>query len=241
MRALTIALASAALGLAATAAAQDVSTSDGELDASSQRDSQGRPYSDWDIFMNAGEQVRVRVDTRSENLDPLLEIFRRDDRGTALARDDDSGGYPTPLLEFTAPRDDVYSFRVLSYHEGGGRYSMRIEKLDGMDRLQAVNEGGFSNSAERTAEGSHYRDYRLALREGQQVLLRLDAADFDALLRVYAAGGEGGDPVASDDDGGEGLNSMLLFRAPRTGSYTVRATQLSHGDGAYTLRMNRVD
>lgn len=231
--------------LAATAAmAQDVSVHEGDLDASSPRDGEGRPYAEWDLWLEAGERIRVRAEAAREDLDPLIEIYRRDaNRGLPLSRDDDSGGYPDALLDFRAPRGDAYAIRVVSYHERGGRYTLRIEHLarPSLPALEAVNPGRFDNSAARDAGGAHYRDHSIELAAGQQVLLRLDAADFDALLRVYPAGGETGAPVATDDDGGEGLNSMLLFRAPRAGRYTVRATQLSHGDGPWTLRMNAVE
>lgn len=246
MKRLALHLLPALVLAAGTAAAQQVSVHEGALGADSQHDSGGRPYTDWDIWLDAGERVRVRVDARGEGIDPMVEIYRREARGDApLASDDDSAGYPNALVEFAAPRADVYSFRVLSYLVAGGRYEMRIEKLGAaapaLPALRAVTEGSFHNGVERDAGGAHYRDYRLELAAGEQVLLRLDAADFDALLRVYPADGEEGDPIASDDDGGEGLNSMLLFSAPRAGRYTVRATQLSHGDGPFTLRMNQVE
>lgn len=237
------------LALVATAgAAQDVSRHEGTLNASSQRNARGQPFSDWDVWLNAGERVRVTVEARDAGIDPIIEIHPRSNRaGSPLARDDDSGGYPDARLDFAAPRADVYTFRVLSYTARGGDYEMTVEKLGtaaaatALPVLRAVNEGHFSNRSPRDARGAHYSDFAVDLRAGQQVLLRLDAAGFDPVLRIYASGGESGDPLATDDDSGEGLNALLLFTAPHSGRFTVRAAQFSHRDGPWTLRFNRLN
>jgi hypothetical protein len=233
-------------GAASGAAAQDVSVHEGEVGAGSARTSGGLPYADWDVWLDAGQRVRVTVEARSEGIDPMVEIYPRDARsGDPLASDDDSGGYPNARLDFAAPRAGVYSFRVLSFLVRGGRYAMRIERLPtasaAMPAIQPVYEGRFNNGVPRDSGGRHYRDFAVDLRSGEQVLLRLDSSSFDPVLRLFPAGGENGQPIALDDDGGEGLNAMLLFTAPRNGRYTVRASQLAHGDGPWTLRMNRVE
>jgi hypothetical protein len=105
--------------------------------------------------------------------------------------------------------------------------------------LQPINQGRFNTSVPTLPSGAHYRDYRVRLNAGEFVVLRMESNEFDAYLYVYEAGAENGQPLASNDDFGS-LNSAILFRAPRTGVYTVRASELGHGDGAYTLRFDRL-
>ena len=52
-------------------------------------------------------------------------------------------------------------------------------------------------------------------------------------------GREAGEQLASNDDGGNSLNSLLRFKAETAGDYIVRVTALSsEGRGRYTLRVS---
>lgn len=83
-----------------------------------------------------------------------------------------------------------------------------MEPLAGAPSVRAlgpVNNGNFDTSVPRlNGDGVHYVDYRIALAAGEEILLWLDSDAFDSYLYVYNAGAENGDPLASDDDGGEG-------------------------------------
>ncbi len=102
--------------------------------------------------------------------------------------------------------------------------------------------------------GKPFEEYRLRLAGGDSVRIdmvspisRSAAAtsatgdqpagtrELDSFLELRRSGGQ--DPVAVDDDGGdEGLNSRLLFTAPLSGDYIIRARTFgSSASGDYVL------
>ncbi|MCH8240812.1 MAG: PPC domain-containing protein [Proteobacteria bacterium] len=59
----------------------------------------------------------------------------------------------------------------------------------------------------------------------------------DPLIRLYNASGN---QIASNDDGGPGLNSLLNFTATTSGTYYIAADAWSSETGRYTLSVNAV-
>lgn len=57
----------------------------------------------------------------------------------------------------------------------------------------------------------------------------------DAFLHVFD---EAGAELATDDDGGTGFNSRLIFEAPETGTFYIAASAFSTGTGTYTLSVD---
>lgn len=84
--------------------------------------------------------------------------------------------------------------------------------------------------------GKTYKLYRVRFEQGRTYVIDLMTPEFDAYL--YLA-----DPnnliIAEDDDGGNGLNSRIIYTAPVTGDYKVRATSLHGQQGGYTLSIRR--
>lgn len=64
----------------------------------------------------------------------------------------------------------------------------------------------------------------------------MESDDFDAYLIVLS---DDGLEVTSADDGRDGLNARLEFRAPATGTYTILATTAAEGEtGGYRVRLD---
>jgi hypothetical protein len=101
-----------------------------------------------------------------------------------------------------------------------------------------------------------YEDWRLTLRQGEEVQIDLDAisqaaaaspssagsssavpedAGFDTYLELRRPGVE--EPVTVNDDREGSLNSTIIFTAPAAGEYIVRARPLYGDGGPYTLRV----
>jgi hypothetical protein len=58
------------------------------------------------------------------------------------------------------------------------------------------------------------------------------------LVEVMAAAERDGPAMATDDDSGPGLGSLIAFEAPLDGDYIVRVYSLDpQGSGTYTLRI----
>lgn len=91
-----------------------------------------------------------------------------------------------------------------------------------------------------TAPNDAYRYdvWSIDARAGQRLEAVMRSEAFDAYLEVRA-GGDTGEPLASDDDGlGEGTDSRLRFTATQDGTYVLRARTLSGVEGgAYTLSL----
>ena len=84
-----------------------------------------------------------------------------------------------------------------------------------------------------------YDVYVFRARAGERVQIRLNSDAFDAMLYVGRGSGRAFEELASNDDGDDGLNSRILFTAPETGDYVIRAAALSSGgEGPYVLSLS---
>jgi hypothetical protein len=107
---------------------------------------------------------------------------------------------------------------------------------------RALRVGGTAASAldasdPRMTDESTYEDWTLAARAGERVAVTMTSRAFDTYLTVS---GPDGSFVRFDDDGGGGSDAKVVFTAPATGTYTVRANALTkEGAGDYTLRVER--
>lgn len=82
--------------------------------------------------------------------------------------------------------------------------------------------------------------YTFEATEGDIVRISLTSSDFDAYLYLDNAAGT---ELTRNDDGGEGLNSLISgFAIPATGSYTIRASSFGGSStGNFTLTLDTVE
>jgi predicted Zn finger-like uncharacterized protein len=79
--------------------------------------------------------------------------------------------------------------------------------------------------------------FLVQMQAGQQYQIDLMSQEFDAFLYVL----QNNVILAFDDDGGEGLNSRIVFRPPNTGLYHIVATSLGgNSNGNFTLTVQRL-
>lgn len=84
---------------------------------------------------------------------------------------------------------------------------------------------------------AYYDEWSYSAIAGQRIMVAMDSEEVDAYLLVL---GDDGTEVASDDDGGDGRNARLEFRARATGRYTILATSaIAEQTGRYTIRAER--
>jgi hypothetical protein len=81
---------------------------------------------DYAITLRAGEAVLISAE--SEAFDPVVRVYRADDRGgEPIATDDDSGAGFNALLAFAPEEAGDYVVRVASFStDRGGAYTLRI-------------------------------------------------------------------------------------------------------------------
>lgn len=194
---------------------------------------------DWyRIRLASGQTYRFNLDSSGDPSlsDPVLRVL--DARGEELARDDDGGGNLNSYLEFTAPGDGNYFLEARGFSDDAtGGYTLRAR--DGDIPSDA------STDASVSADGD-YRDgmlspagdrdwYRIELSEGQTVRIALNGSEIDPYLALYDAGGN---EIARDDDGGDGLNAFLEHQAASAGVFYIEARAFNEeAAGAYALNI----
>ncbi len=239
----------ATLGAAGAASAQETPwTASGSLAAGDSRTSENQYYDDHRVTMRAGQ--RVRISATGTGIDTMLQVYPAGAAGEPLAMDDDSGGELNPRLQFTPPGDGEYVVRVLAYSAGStGAYSVRVEPMAPLPPpVTAHSDTVTTTGTWRIFQGAlaagdpeneerHFDDYRITVAEGAHVMIQLDSAEFDPLVQILPANADiGAEALQSDDDGGPGLSSLLVFDAPEAGDYIVRVTSYGPGStGAYRL------
>lgn len=96
----------------------------------------------------------------------------------------------------------------------------------------------FGQTVAGTANGAELQ-YTFNATGGATVTVTLSSEVFDTLIRLEDASGA---VIAQDDDGGEGLNSLLTVNIPADGTYTIVVTSFSgEPEGAFELSLTAVE
>ena len=232
----TVSLFAAAPGLA-----QVPWTVEGQLQNGDDRDSEQRFYDVHPVLLVAGQRYRISVVSPEGGFDTTLQLLRPGSL-EPLAQNDDDGSSLNSRLAFTPDRSGVYLVRVSSFSPSvRGAYTARVEAQPPLPPPIATAPTATATTSWRIwdgalgegdpdSDGRRFDDYLIHLSGGVE--------PFDTLLQIFPAGAREGEPIASDDDGGRNLNSMLVFEAEREGDYVVRATSFGNAAaGPYRLRV----
>ena len=177
--------------------------------------------------------------------DPELVLYNS--AGTRLTSDDDGGTGLNSLLTYTATASGTYYLGAIAHGSSGtGTYQVRASVRDDYAASTATTgvlaaNGSSSGNIEGTGDADWFR---ITLTAGQTY--RLEALGYDSsngtlrdpLLRLYNASGV---QVASDDDGGTGLNALLTYTATASGTYYLGASSYGSGTGTYQVRASSDD
>lgn len=100
--------------------------------------------------------------------------------------------------------------------------------------LRQVYQGELSDDDDVLfSTGAAVDPYQVELHAGWTLTADLTSDDFDAYLYLVDPAEQ---PVAHDDDGGDGLNARIRYVVPADGTYTLRASTYSRrGRGFYQL------
>ncbi|RZJ16620.1 MAG: peptidase [Brevundimonas sp.] len=224
----------------------------GELSASDPRlaDDDDARYDDYRVAVRAGQRLEAVM--RSSAFDAYLAVYAADANGAPegepRATDDDGLGEGTDSrLRFTADRDGAYVLRARSLGtDGTGAYTLSLIERPAAPpaprpatiRVGDEVKGELTSSDPEQDDGSAYDAYALSARAGQRFAIGLNSEAFDPVLRVGRAGqADVFEELAKNDDAPSGgLNSFLIFTAPDSGDYLIRATGLNAtAEGDYTL------
>lgn len=245
-------LAFAASGASAQQLPSDTAHSvDGRLETTDPASDESH-YDDYRIRLGANQRMRFSVD--SDDIDPIVRIYRADDMHEPVAENDDYGESLNARLDFAAVEGGDYVVRVISYDSGEtGPYRLRTQPLAPLPPPVTtptgtattswrvfdgrLAEGGGADDA-GDDDGSPFNDFQIRMAAGDFVMIRLDSEAFDPMVQILTAEGRSGPELATDDDSGPGLNSALIFEAPQSGDYIIRVSAFDgEGGGAYRLRI----
>ncbi len=196
---------------------------------------------DHAVRLTAGTRYTIRA--ASEDFDTMLALYRSGSN-EPIAENDDADGSLNSRISYAASESGTYCLRVTGYGGGGGgSYTVSAEiaapappASSTPTRTESTEWRVFDG--ELAGDGTP-RDYALALAEGQFAMISLESDAFDPVVEVRRADDPDGDVIESDDDGGSGLNSFLVF-AGEPGDYVVRVRAYSSGgEGAYTLKIGQ--
>jgi hypothetical protein len=206
-----------------------------------------RRYDEHRVRLEAGR--RYRLTAESDDFDPVLQLFAGAGGATPIAENDDAGDGLNSRIVHVPETAGNYTLRVRAFAaDGRGAYTLRAELLPPLPPATAIDMAprtmtwttvnGTLAEGDPEPTGGPSDDYSLFLGAGEEAIIRVDGA-FDTLVSVFRGSDRDGDPIASDDDGGGALNSMLLFRAEEAGEYVIRVSAVGDGTGAYRLRIGQ--
>jgi hypothetical protein len=98
--------------------------------------------------------------------------------------------------------------------------------------------GELQDSDAKGDEDHRYDDHRIRLEAGQRYRITVEAEGFDTVARLMREGQE--EPVAENDDYGEGLNSRIAYSPTESGDYVLRVMGFAaEARGPYTARVEQ--
>lgn len=202
--------------------------------------------------------VRYSLTVTSEAFFPYLSLMRVVGPLTEVVRDQSTGANETRLTfrvlqsgrhYVVVQADRALQLGAEPQPPAGGAYTLQLTER-AMPPVPAARLLSLGSTVEsRLGPDSpitynaweaevRYEPYSLYLEAGQRIRIAMDATEFDPYLEIVAdLNSEEAEIIAQDDDGGEGSNALLNFRAETTGMYYLRARSFgSDAVGAYTLR-----
>ena len=212
-------------------------------------------FEDYRFTARAGQRLEAVM--RSDAFDTYLEVFRagqEEAEDGPFASDDDGLAEGTnSRLRFAAPADGEYTLRArtLSGIEGGA-FSLslaerppapRAPRPTGIRVGRPVSGSISSTDPEDDETGLRYDAYAFRARAGQRFAIAMKSQDTESLDPVVKVGrmdhGNFVELAQNDDAGDGGLDSFLVFTAPSSGEFIIRATPLgAESEGDYSLSLD---
>ena len=195
---------------------------------------------DYVISLNAGDGIEAIM--RSEDIDSMLELYGPDDADEVLVSDDDGLGEGLhSRLRYVAPSAGQYRLRALALSNEGA-FNLSVERWRPTPvRSTNLNlgrkvSGTLNNRSPEDNEGERFQQYRLNLSQGERITIRVDSDDFDPIVHIGRDDTGMFQKLATNDDGpGIGLNSLLTFSAPTSGTYAIRVGTVNSELGGFSI------
>ena len=190
----------------------------------------------YSLSVSGRQTLVIRADrVLGSTLDPIIVVS--DENGDEVARDDDGGEGLNSRLRYTFGAGE-YDVMVRGIGVSTGDYELRVSggerehssSEEGVVRLGQEQQGSISSPREADT-------YRLAIDRPTDIVIRLNKETQSSLDPRLTLQAEDGEQIATDDDGGDGLNS-LIRRTLQPGAYYVVAQGYAETYGDYVLSVS---
>jgi hypothetical protein len=192
----------------------------------------GSSLSETYTFAGEAGQV-VTITLISEDFDTYLRLYGPN--GDELVTDDDgAGNLDSRISLFELPENGLYTIAVETFSGDTGDYTLTLSTAT-IDTIE------YSDSVDGLLEVSGTAGYRFTGEAGDVITITVRSSEFDTYVTLSESAGSY--PLAENDDGGDGTNSLIgPFTLPSDGVYiiTVRSYSNSSG-GRYTLQLNQAE
>ena len=169
------------------------------------------------LKMKAGKGYKIQLE--STDFIPLVCV--EDEKGNRLM-DGSRANNQGSRVHFTPTKSGTY--RLIATTLGAGQtgfFKMTVyPALPRKTLLAKQDKLTTKDKFDRIRRTSYCKIYQVKMTQGKEYEINM-SSQFDTYLRLED---NNNNQLAQDDDGGTGLNSRLIFRAPRTGVYRVIAT-----------------
>ena len=200
---------------------------------------------------------RYQIDLKSKDFDTFLRL--EDPAGQEVAFNDDAD--PSTLdsqIVYQADKDGEFKIIVASFDGKVGNFTLTVIEAEAkalpltgskytskaielkLKDGKASYTGEFTEK-DATAFKRYYKLFNVQFEKGKTY--RIDHSskqpEFDAYLFLEDADGT---QLEADDDGGGGLNSRIVYKVAKTGTYRIIATTLPAGQtGKFTVEISPPD
>jgi len=196
------------------------------------------PAKIYEVKLSKGKAYQI--DLLSTQFDSYLRLVNA--AGAEVASNDDGGDKLNARIKYTPEADATFKIYVTSFNGGAGDYILQIQgpgaefvKSAGLAAAEPIlNVAGNIQPTDNVdpVQKKPSKVHEVKLKKGTTYQLDLMSRNFDTYLRLED---ETGREVASDDDGGEGLNSRITYTADKDATFKIFATSFDGGEGNYTL------
>lgn len=208
---------------------------------------------EWTFSGTAGTVVNISLDG---TFDTYLELYGPS--GSMVASDDDGGSGLNSLISgLTLPATGNYRIVARAFGGNGtGTYNLSLSQsgaasgtsgTGGLSGLLSPTQAAPASSGGtieigQTVSGTlsnSQASWTFTGTTGQTLSISMEGT-FDTYLELY---GPSGSMIASDDDGGQGLNSLIAsVRLTQDGTYRIVARGFGgNATGSYTLTLSALD
>ncbi|MBP0445756.1 hypothetical protein J8J14_13325 [Roseomonas sp. SSH11] len=195
------------------------------------------------IAPEAGEAWRVETRRLARGTDTVLATL--DEAGDVLSEDDDGGGEELASRLEAQPGDGVRLIRAGTLENQGGRFELVLTREQPLPPPDFATDQASAAGRPPLTLG---QPVRVRLRRGQHAFFALpeERTDLIAATRALSRGADtelalldaSGQVVARNDDGGEGLASLLPLMQG-SGPMTLRASLVDGGTGSFEVVLER--